>query len=448
MRSEIRLFLCVVCCAGLIAHCSGPSPVETAGGDDFPNMIAKSGPTISESIESSWINPAGAETGSLSLIKKTIPSTGSISAGVSKISVLSKIAATDSTSIRFDSVSGNYIFTHKKSTVLKTTCDTIIFKVDADDTSIVSVSGSVEPVSSLSPTEFYRFSDIDGDSLLISSTASRQQARAYYTKTGALNTLTIQQIDVDAGEDRDFADSSDNGVMAAQSLILQNGDTLAFSTLTDADGDGFLQSGASASDSSIIDIVSGRFEVIQVSALNKTITHARMVAFTNDSLKNYAIRYNVVNEFAARTVTWSIHTIQGDSTFFPGDTVTVKHTTATAGNDTLTSDTLITRCALGSTPADSADDALLSIYSHSQFNRANEKDIIFDFSADPAVFNGQPVQGGTFRCIVQVRDGVWYKLEGSIDESRIVAEATASNGAAYTVIWNRDGSLVSIRKQE
>jgi len=448
------ILLCIVL-SGVVALCGlqcSTSPIETAsGGDDFPNMIADAGVIIHDNLAQEWQNPAGAETDPLSVMTTAISlPAGSGNALPKRLSLPKVTVDTEGAGLMFDTAQGTITYYRTWSDLLYTHSDSITFRVSGTDTLIVRVA--VDKVLRLNGLgrEYGLFTDADGDSLLINTAASRQEVAVFAQKWQLLGVSEILLMRISAGDDGSFDDTLDNAITAASFVRLQNADTIYEATLSDADGDGVISRIMSGGDSALIDISLHNVAKREVALMQQQDSYARMVVFA-DSTKNYAIRYSVATEYLKRKISWTITTTAGDSTFFPGDTVSIcRITTPLVGDDTLSSDTLRVTALLGSAPADSVDDALLGLYAHATFSGAKQRDIVVDYRSTTPVAHAQAPHDGTVYSRITDNEGRWIELDAELTDTSIVALVQTSAGGVYHVVWDRFGALVehAIVKEE
>ena len=440
-----QIIVCAVCCAvlSLLPGCS-VGPVEQAGGDDFPNMIASAGKTITENLDQTWENPAEASSAQLSVIDKAAQAISSIGNPLGKKSVLNKrTACNDSTWFSLDLSNGYLTAFIRKCTDTTTKYDTIMIAVNGEDTILVSLAGaSVQTVPPYSVL-LYHCEDLDGDSVLYRAGGEQQLTRIVFPCQYLGGRIETIDIGYDGGSDGNFMTGDDNDILFASATVTLGGDTISFISLNDADGDGYIASGNAASDSSIVDmfIMTGRNDLLPWTV---STTASRMVLFPEDSTKNYAIRYRVTDQFATRIIRSIIQTTNGDSTFYPGDTVEVIRSTQPLSGDSLEADTLIMQAILGEAPNDSLDDLLIGIYLHSKFQRGDDREVILDYHAQTMIPAGGKPHDGTLYFKIITRNDAWIEVNGSIDETTINADVETSGGKRYTVKWDIDGKVLSL----
>lgn len=430
----------------LIAHCS-VGPEERAGGDDFPNMIADAGSSITRNLDQQWENPASAVIDPATLVPASLPSLSPSAGAAGKRSLLSKTKAADSIWYAVDLPAGTISLFSRKDTLLSVKNDTLIFKVNGTDTIVVSYTGAIVTKNTPVITDRYRYTDYDGDGLLYSSAASTQQILAELVREGPDDRVQLGRIVLDAGPDGDFDTESDNRAVFAEAVVTEADDTISLVTISDADGDGFATD--NGVDSGLVNLVTIASAENPVSLLRRTGVAARMVVFPTDSFKNYAIRYQVINTFVVRTVQWNILGKNGDSTFFPGDTVDVIRSTV-ARDDSLDCDTMKIRALLGDNPRDSLDDAIIGIYLHLKYLRGDDREVIFEYSAETPIPSGGKPDDGTVYYKSAFRDDSWIEVEGILDGTVITADVTVfrTDAQRYTVTWDYAGKVVSFERVE
>jgi len=439
---NILIVVSALCMVLLLLQC-GTSPTKTAsGGDDFPNMIADAGTVIAENLGQEWANPAEVQSDPLSVVTADLPLPDAALLQLNKRMNLLKNAASSEggTGFTIDPVTGNITLHSTRTETVFTMYDTVVFRIRAGDTLIIRVAGSRETDNRV--VSSYSLDDGDGDGFLVNSNAGRQEANVVmqsYPQTGVTELL---RMEIDAGESGSFYDTTDNVIVSASFHRIRGEDTLYAVLLSDADGDGAVVKPLSGTDSSLIGMKVSYDAFADAALLQGQTTSARMVVFA-DSTKNYAVRYRLENRYQRRVVTWSMTTVNGDSTFWPGDTVEVLRVTAPVnGGDSLTLDTLIATAVLGAVPNDSLDDALLSLHAHAVFNGSRNRETVFDFNAGTPVVTGHLPIDGTVYCMISGNSGRSIEAEASVGTDEFTATVTASDGTVYRARWNRDGSLI------
>jgi hypothetical protein len=447
MNGCINSIILVALCGIMFTRCS-ESPVSRSGGDDFPNMIADAGGAIARNLEQEWENPGAAEVDPSALAQPALPFLEPEVGGIGKRSLLAKTSVADSLWFAIDPVAGTITLFSRKDTLDAVRYDTLVTKVNGADTLIVSFAGAVVANGIPATTERYRYTDYDGDSLLYSSTAEKQQVLVVLQREGALGRVETGRYVVDAGPDGDFDLEEDNKVVFTDALVTVRGDTLSFMAVLDGDGDGFAIDNEIDSDSCLVDLSTVAFAETALAVLRRSATTARMVVFPADSQKNYAVRYAVENIFATRTVHWTVLKTDGDSTFFPGDTVNVYRIT-TATDDSLDIDTMRIGALLGEDGRDTLDDSLLGIYLHVKFLRGNDREVRFDYTAETPIPSGGEPSDGTVYFSTTFRDGSRIEVDGSLEETVISAEVTITTDSGekrYAVTWDYAGEVVSVEE--
>jgi hypothetical protein len=439
MKKHGSIFIISVV-AALLAGCTVQPVQQQAGGDDFPNMIASAGTEIAGNLNQSWENPASASSKALSGMGQTALPDLNVGVPVGKRLVLPKRTARDTVSFQIDltGLISVFVTSATDSTIKR---DTLIAKIRGTDTLLVALRGIVIRTRLPLTVESYRYVDFDGDSLLINPGAQKQQALAVYQRQALTGTTEMVTAVVDAGSDGDFQKEADNRFVRYSLTITLGADTLSYAEISDADGDGYLVDNGSSVDSCMVDIVTKSHELLQPA----TTTTARMVVFTADSMKNYAVRYGVVNRYLGRTVTWRIVAADGDTTFYPGDTINVSRIVEPAGSDSFATDTCVLRAVLGADPRDSLDDALIGISLHTT-NRSG-RETVFRWNAATPVKSGQLPRDGTVFFRLASIDKSWIEVTGTISETSISAEVTTSGGKKYTVVWDSSGQQLSITER-
>ncbi len=441
------VFVLNVCFAVLLlTEGCNVGPVEQAGGDDFPNMIAEAGKRITESLDQKWVNPAEASSVPVNTIDVAGVSFGVIERALGKKAASQeKGGCSDSVWLSIDLSSRRISVYSRKcnDTLIKN--DTLVITVNEKDTAIVYLAGSqiqtIEPYSAL----MFNCKDIDGDSFIYKAGAQQQKTRIFLARSYPGGRVETIDIGYDGGADGNLFTGDDNMMMFVSAAVLFGNDTISFVGIDDADGDGYIRKTKEDNDSGIVDIIVRRGKDDNDLFTISSTTICRMVIFSHDSTKNYAIRYGIEKRFQTRIVGWNIETIHGDSTFYPGDTVNIFRCTKPLYGDSLESDTLVVRALLGNLPADSADDAIIGIYLHSSFREGDEREFILDYSAGtPVGARTRPRNGILFAKMVN-RSGDWIEVNGKIEEEVISAEVTTSGGKRYAVVWNAgEGKVLSV----
>lgn len=445
MKHIITMLIPALFCGIVITGCS-TEPVGKSGGDDFPNMIASAGKSITENLDQEWENPADADLNPLEPIRKIELPAVSLQTKPGKKAVFLEREACDSTWFAVDLASNSlalYIRSCTDSTVRN---DTLLAAIAGDDTVIVAAFGSLERIDAPDLYEYYSFTDLDGDSALLNPNAEKQQVLAVYSLPYKKDARQVLMMGVDAGPSSDFNNADDNIVLFATYTISLDDDTLYVLKLEDGDADGYILDYGASDDSVLIDATVISNVSVSLERLQSSTVTSRLVVFPADSTKNYAIRYGVTNRFITGTVMWNIETVEGNPSFYPGDSVNVRRITRYSDNDSVTADTLIVRAIMGDDPRDSLDDLLSGIYLHRRLQRGSERETVFSFEAAEPLENGKEPTDGTLYLMTTMEDESWIEVNGVIEEELITAEAELSDGREFTVVWDREGEVVTVLK--
>jgi hypothetical protein len=411
-------------------------------------MIASAGKSISESLDQEWENPANANLNPLAPVQTTDIPTVSLDHTLGKKATLPKRAACDSTWYEIDLADGSLTLYARSCTDSTVRNDTLRGKVMGDDTVIIAATGSLERNGDTNSYDYYSFTDLDGDSVLFNPNADGQQVYIVYCSPFTQRGRQTLTLGVDAGPSNDFENEDDNILLFASYLITVENDTMYVLTLEDGDGDGFVYDYGASEDSLLVDV--SLFSVVAnpLSVQENSTVTSRIVVFPEDSTKNYAIRYGVINQFKARMVEWTLRTTDGDSSFYPGDTIYVFSATRYFDEDSVTADTLRIEAILGSNPRDSLDDLISGIYLHRKMERGNERETVFSFTAETPLGNGEEPVDGTIYFRTTTSDNSWIEVKGVLDEELITADVELSDGRKYTVVWDREGDVVTVSQVE
>ncbi|NLD99484.1 MAG: hypothetical protein GX640_06380 [Fibrobacter sp.] len=408
----------------LLLGCSAPVS-QSGGGDDFPNSII--GIRIAENLSIPLGNPTTSSFDEFLTINPGFDIT-------THLPGLGKYSARPCDTITLSqNESNDWVLTRRKCTDSSVVFDTAVFRLNGQDTVLLRNSGKD---TSLLKTTYYRYFDLDGDSVLFNPSSKINRVMGRFETRHLLGRTDILVLGIDGGNDGNFNTVSDNKVIKGEYSQLYMGDTLLCYSLSDADNDGYILNKA-VSDSQLVG-VSVFWKLSVISRKSATVT---MVTFPGDGLKDYLISYSSEETVVGRTVKCWVRGRSG-TLFYPSDTVRIYRVTLPLlPGDSLQCDTTIITIKLGGTPHDSLDDKLIGLYTHSVVNRLMDTECKFEFRSAVPLTYGSAIKSGTFDMELLYKGKGWFEIVGNITETEIDAVVRFGDESSHAR-WGRDGVVI------
>jgi hypothetical protein len=338
------------------------------------------------------------------------------------------------------------VHTQVKDSVLKV--DSTVF-VPADPANpgapqgVMQVSGRLV-FADTSLWRAYRFRDADGDGFLAPRAGSPNLADLEVGVKGAdgLVRRTVQRVA--AGADLDFNGHGDNRILSSLVAVTSGADTLDVFRLLDADGDSIVLD--FGKDTNLVDLIEEHRDPADPALVPVTVK-ARLVVFSNDSTRNYAIRYQrtVLNaDGSVLAVTARGETVR-DTSFRAGSVAVWTETlTRPAGGGPM-GDTLVAR-ARAYTVRLAADRGafqgnILTRLAAEElyYNRPYDR-FAFELVPESPIADGKWPAGGAVTASLSYRESAMYSFAGEAVAGGMEGAVTASSGAVIPIFFDRNGA--------
>lgn len=304
--------------------------------------------------------------------------------------------------------------------------------------SVLQVSGRISYAdTALWKTYLYR--DADGDGFLAPRAGSANLADLEIAAKAADGEVTRLSQRIAAGPDLDFNRHGDNRLLASLVVVTAGTDTLRTVRLLDADGDSAVID--FAKDTNLVDLIETDRNSGDTGA-SVAIT-ARVVVYSKDSTRNYAIRYR-------RTETrpdGSILVLEGrgpwpDSSFRAGDEAAWEVTRTFPQGNGLSLAARTFSVKLGARPGEFAADSLIRWEATQHFQaQASQAYAGFSFSLRPdaPVADGHWPAGGAVEASMLYRDGTATVFTGEADALGMHGSVKDVSGSMLSISFNRLG---------
>ncbi len=291
----------------------------------------------------------------------------------------------------------------------------------------------------------YRIEDADGDGIV--NTGSVEDRARYRQSTIAPDRFDIARVEmkqtmiIGPGEDGDYGSESDNSIFSFVSMSSVAGDTLEYESYTDADGDGIPVDGAL--DSCVLKVHAVKKKFGLNGPIRRTEHSIGYVVFPQNDSLNYPIMYHesVRNQLRPDTTAQVRHS-NGDSVFYPGDTVWAEIVVTGGREDEIVSDTARMTMVLGSDGTREDDDFLLSVYSRSRRRFGEEREVEYRVESDQPFGRGRPPLSGTLEFRVRREDSSSAEILATFDTESISAVVTTTRHGRLEIVWDRDGKVM------
>ncbi|MDB5105638.1 MAG: hypothetical protein JWP91_3327 [Fibrobacteres bacterium] len=322
------------------------------------------------------------------------------------------------------------------------TVDSTLF-VPADSASPGSTGGVLQVAGRITYGDTgiwkaYRFRDADGDGFLAPRPGSRNLADLDAAEKTAEGKVRRSVRRVAAGKDLDFNARGDNQVLSSLVAVTLAADTLDVFRLLDADGDSLVLD--FTKDTNLVDLVE-EHRYPSGGAIASMTQRARLVVFSRDSAKNYAVR------FERRTINRDGSVLEvatrgagADSSFHAGmDAVWTETLTLPAG-DGLASHARAFRVRLAPAPGAFKGNtlsglAVTEIHHNESFDR-----FTFDFQSEAPVADGKWIGAGAVKAMLSYRQGATLTFEGQAIANGMEGSVASSAGTSISLFFDRNGA--------
>ncbi|GEM_PF-2255061 len=341
-----------------------------------------------------------------------------------------------------DTVKGTVeaVHTTVKDSILKV--DSTVF-VPADSTKpgspkgVLQVSGKITQADT-SLWRSYRFRDADGDGFLAPRPGSLNLADLDVSVKGAGGLITHTAQRVAAGADLDFNGHGDNKVLASLMTVTLGADTLDVIKLLDADGDSVVLD--FAKDTNLVDLIE-EHHYPAGSAQASLSLKVRLVVFSKDSTRNYAVRYqSTLRNRDGSILEITTRGAAADSSFRAGTDAMWTETLTRPTGDSIVSHARAFTVRLAPTPGafqgnTLSDVAVTETYSATVFSR-----FTFDLRPEVPVADGKWPATGAVKAALDYRAGGAITFEGQAVAGGMEGSVTTSAGAVVSIFFDRNGA--------
>lgn len=308
--------------------------------------------------------------------------------------------------------------------------------------SVLQVSGRVTYADS-GIWETYLFRDADGDGSLAPRPGSANLADLELASKGENGLVSRLSQRLAAGPDLDFNGRADDRLLASLMTVTSGGDTVRSVRLLDADGDSAVID--FAKDSNLVDLIEIDRNQDDTGAAAVSIS-ARLVVFSRDSARNYAVRYRrtEAGKDGGRLELEALGP-RPDSSFRAGDDASWKIARIFPPASGLDTAWRAFAVRLSPRPGDFGSDRLLRVEAAS--HHRDQAYAYFEFAWSP----GKPVPDGAWPADGEVsaslryRNGTRTVFSGEADAGGMRGTVTDSTGTLYPVSFDRQGRLIGPR---
>jgi hypothetical protein len=288
----------------------------------------------------------------------------------------------------------------------------------------------------------YAFRDADGDGILTPRAGSANLADLEIASKGADGRVTRLDQRIAAGPDLDFNRRGDNRLLASLAVVTSGSDTLRTVRLLDADGDSAIID--FAKDSNLVDLIETDRNPGDT-AVSVRI-EARLVVYSRDSTRNYAVRYRRAElRKDGGSLVSEGRGPRPDSSFRPGDEAAWIVTQALPRGNGPTLATRIFSVRLGARPGDFAADSLARVQDTAHFRDEAYEIFAFSLRPDAPVADGHWPASGAVEAALLYRDGAATSFAGEADAAGMRGTVKDVSGASFPVSFDRQGRPGSAR---
>lgn len=458
IRNPLARMLFLLAALILIGCLGGKDDGRVAGGDDIPNDVAPLGKESARARDDSadWngfksmprTSPGMYDTTTIpDSIPDTTgagqaqPKTSSQGGGIPPLTDPAKPTDTLVTKV-VDTAKGVMETVHttvKDSTVRIDS--TVFVPVDSSNPGaprgVMQVTGKIT-YADTGLWKAYSFRDADGDGFLAPRPGSRNLADQDVSEklsTGIVR-RTVQRVA--AGADLDFNLRGDNRLMASSTVSVLGPDTLDIIRLLDADGDSIVLD--LNRDTNLVDLVEEHRYPGDALLISKSLK-VRLVVFSRDSAKNYAVR------FEQRTVLKDGGTVSivamgsaADSSFRAGSEAFWTEVSSRPASDSLDTRQRAYRVMLSPTPGAFEGNLLVGLTVEEKFRNASYDRFTFDFRPEKPVADRLWPATGAVESSLAYRAGATLTFEGQAIAGGMEGEIEWSTGATLSIFFDRNGT--------
>lgn len=462
MKAPLAALFTSLFAALLLCGCWGAKEdARVAGGDDIPNDVEPLGKKSARARDDSadWngfktmprTSPGMYDT---TAVPDSIPDTTGSGKAQPKASGMAKRSAdlpplldplkpldTLVTKV-VDTVKGTVeaVHTTVKDSILKVD-STVFVPVDSAHPDaprgVLQVAGKIT-YADTSLWKAYKFTDADGDGFLAPRAGSPNLADLDVSLklSGGVVERTVQRLA--AGADLDFNARGDNRLLSSAVVRTLGLDTLDVIKLLDADGDSIVLD--FSKDTNLVDLIEEHHYPDGASLVSMTLK-ARLVVFSKDSTRNYAVRFQRTTVLKDGSVLEAAAKgSAADSSFRAGTDALWTETLTPPAGDSIVSHARTFMVRLPSAPGAFKQDLLLDLSVEDRYRTAAYEGFSFDFHSETPVADGDWPATGAVKSILTYRAGGKTTFGGQAVASGMEGEVVTSEGASLTIFFDRNGA--------
>lgn len=308
---------------------------------------------------------------------------------------------------------------------------------------VLQVAGRIT-LADTSLWKAYSFKDADGDGFLAPRAGSPNLADldvSVKLSTGIVE-RTVQRVA--AGADLDFNARGDNRLLSSALVRTLGADTLDVVNLLDADGDSVVLD--FRKDTNVVDLIEEHRYPSAGSLETSLSLQTRIVVFSKDSTRNYAVRFKETLLFKSGAVLRvDASGPATDSSFHPGDDALWREAFTPPSGDTLALHARSYNVRLPRTPGAFGQNLLLAVSAADTYRNSTFSGFTFDWHPETPVADGHWPAGGAVKASLSYRAGGAVRFDGEAAASGMDGTVVTSAGESLTISFDRNGAATRRR---
>ncbi|MDG5813794.1 hypothetical protein QA601_01790 [Chitinispirillales bacterium ANBcel5] len=407
------------------------------GGDDFPNAMSELGAILCKNTATTVSIPDIVDIDSVLGYAEfdIVPENYS----VSQKKVKRDTSYVDSLRLSFSDLRQGiihvYYFYHSDSIDIMDTSSYRFWP----DTLIVAKRGMMEFVNT-SLTLRYNYEDLDGDGVLLDPKSDDNRVILHRHWVYNDIHITTAAKGIDAGEDRSFLTSKDNGTLFYNMIYRMNEDTLYYLDMKPSGDSEYIVPVNDNRDSTPVEIHKIRFSRDEGWRKEKNYT---VTYFHNDPRADYLTSYERKKEWTeGRSTVMYFQRTDGGKNFSAGDSIYIHDYTIADDTDSLFMDSIVYKVKLDQDSPPLSDFLILE---WSQFTRKSvgkQREITYTLIPDQPLSPGYENYTGSFEMKIVQSDDLVIVLTGIVASDEIVGAYQDSDGVLRDARWDRDGNFL------
>ncbi len=303
------------------------------------------------------------------------------------------------------------------------------------------VSSSVTTTTIAGDTlEFVQWQDYDGDGFIHpnAETGKNRILMLDMKVNPLIKTRTVSRIVLDAGPDQNFDTKEDNLALSLEQTFLSASfDTLEYSRVTRPDGSG-IPMHPSRKGPVAVDLFNLKRPLFKTP--DRIESRVRMMIFPEDSTKNYPVKFSEMRSWQnGRNQVTHVFGMSPDSSFSPGDTVTVSIKVYPKWPQNVAERSVSYKAGLGNDIKKEEDNVLYSFVIAEERESGDINSLHFTFTPDKPIPSGQEPESGDLLLEVAYRDGTDAWIKGRLDNGKMVVTFKSRDGKTGKTTLNLDG---------